>query len=576
MENTQIAAVFDEMADLLELEQENAFRVRAYRAAAQTIRDHSQRFADLAEAGETISGVPNIGSATAEKIMEIVETGTCSRLRELRAKVPHGVVELMRVPNLGPRKAMALYEHLGIHSLAELKAACENHRVCELPGMGEKTEEKILHGIATVATTAGRYFYRDAAAYVETLGRYLDTIPQVTQWQVAGSFRRLRESIGDLDILVEASDRAAVTKALLAFPALVSVISQGSERVSVELGSSLQVDIRFFNPESFGAALLYFTGSRAHNIAMRKRALRHKWKLNEYGLYDGDTLLAGRSEDEVFRRLQIPWIPPELREDRGEIEAAEEGRLPQLIELGDIRGDLHVHTDRTDGVESLEDMVRAARAKGYSYMAITDHSKVMAMAKGLDEESLVRHAERIRMLNASLRNFTVLAGVEVDILQAGTLDIEPEVLAQMDWVVASVHSYFSMSERAMTERLLAAIESGVVHCLGHPTGRLIGKRDPMAFDVGRVFAACAEHNVALEINAQPERMDLPDTYCQQAAQAGVKFVISTDAHKRVDFDFMPYGVAVARRGWLEKKHVLNTLTTKQLAKHSRRGSHAFR
>jgi len=486
------------------------------------------------------------------------------------------VVELMRVPNLGPRKAMALYEHLGVRSLAQLKEACEQHRVRDLPGMGEKTEEKILHGMGMIATTAGRFLFRDAAAYVKTLGQYLEAIPQVRQWQAAGSFRRLRDSIGDLDILVDATDRDAVTKAILQLPAIVSIISQGPERLSVEMGSNLQVDFRFFNPESFGAALMYFTGSKAHNIAMRRRALRHKWKLNEYGLFSAEKLLAGRSEIEVYDKLDIPWIPPELREDRGEIEAAEQGQLPKLVDVKDIRGDLHCHTDLTDGIDSLENMIKAAQARGYAYLAITDHSKAMAMSRGLDEEGILRRADQIRELNDSLSDFAVLAGIEVDILKTGELDLDPDVLAELDWVLASVHSYFSMSENAMTQRLLAAIESGVVHCIGHPTGRLIGKRDPVSFDVKTVFAACAEHDVALEINAQPDRMDLPDTFCQDAAHAGAKCVIATDAHKTGDFDFMTQGVSVARRGWLRKKNVLNTLPTTRFLKAIQRRAHAHR
>jgi len=564
MENTQIADVLDEIATLLELQQDNQFRVRSYRNAARTVRDLSQRLDDLAKAGKDLSELPNIGRGTAEKIGEVLRTGTCKRLEELRRHVPGGLTTLMKVPGLGPRKAMQLYKELGVQTVDGLKEACEDHRVRDLPGMGDKTEQKILDGIRTLESMSGRFLYGIAADYVGTVGRHLDGIPYVKRWEVAGSFRRRKETIGDLDVLVEADDRAEATDRILELESIADVLSRGEERVSVRLDSGLQIDFRFFEPETFGAALMYFTGSKAHNIAVRKRAVQRGWKLNEYGLFKGERLLAGKTEDSVYRRLKMAWMPPELREDRGEIEAAEQGRLPALIEPGDIRGDLQCHTTASDGANTSDQMARAARRLGYSYLAVTEHSQAVRVANGLDEDRLRKHADAIRELDESLADLWLLAGVEVDILKNGKLDIDEDVLAGLDWVLASVHFNRNMDEKEMTRRLVTAVSSGLVHCLGHPLGRIIGRRDPIRFDVDRVFEACREHGVVVEINAQPDRLDLPDTYCRRALEAGLTFSIATDAHGQSDLDFMPFGVYVARRGWLEKEHVLNTCTVEQL------------
>jgi len=566
MENTQIANALDEVADLLELSQANEFRIRAYRRAARSIRGLSRRVEDLLEEKKDLTKLANIGKGTADKIREIRETGTCRRLEELKRQVPEQLAELMKVPQLGPRKAMQVHKALGIETMDGLKKACRQGSIRDLPGMGRKTEENILKGIKTLASASGRHSIKAAKEYADSLGRHLDRVSSIKQWAVAGSFRRRKETVGDLDVLIQAKDRSRATEETLAFESVGEVVSRGKERVTVRLKGGLQVDFRYFEPGAFGSAMMYFTGSKAHNIALRKRAQHKGWKLNEYGLVKGKRTLAGKTEESVYHRLNLAWIPPELREDQGEVEAAEHEELPVPIEFDDIRGDLHVHSKASDGTNTIEEMMDAARQRGYQYLAITDHSKAVTVANGLDEKRLMNHAERIREVNESVPDFWLLAGVEVDILKSGKLDLDEDVLAGLDWVCASIHSYFNLDEKKMTNRILTAVRSGVVHCIGHPCGRMIGQRDPIAFDVDRVFEACRDNGVCLEINAQPERLDLPDTYCRRARNVGVAFVIGTDAHKQQNLDFMPFGVGVARRGWLEKKDVINTRTARVLEK----------
>ena len=563
MENAQVADIFDEIADLIELDEGNEYRIRSYRAAARTVRDLSQRLEDLVAQEEDLSEIPNIGESTADKIHEILETGTCQRLEEMRSKVPPELTEIMRVPDLGPRKAMQLHRELDMDDLDDLREACESHKVRELEGMGKKTEENILQGLETLESVGERVLLRDAADHVVSVGRHLDGVDAIRRWEVAGSFRRRKETVGDLDILVEASDRDQAADGILELEDVDEVMGRGNERVSVRLSDGLQIDFRFFEESSFGSALMYFTGSKAHNIHIRQLAVERDWKLNEYGLFKDDRRLAGSTEESVYHRLNLPWIPPELREDRGEVEAAQEEDLPELVEAGDIRGDLQSHTDVTDGTSSIGEMAEAAADRGYDYFAITDHTKRVTMAKGLDDDGALAHAENIREVDSDMDDIWLLAGIEVDILKSGALDLKEETLEELDWVVASIHYDMDMEQEEMTERLLSAIRSGVVHCLGHPTVRVLGKRDPIPFAADRVFEACAEKGVFIEVNAQPDRLDLPDFYCKRALEAGVRFTISTDAHKPSDLDFMPYGVDVARRGWLRPRDVLNTRTEKQ-------------
>jgi DNA polymerase (family 10) len=567
MENAQIADIFDEIADLLELRDDNPFRIRSYRSAARSVRNLSDRLEALAERDQDLSDIPNIGEATAKKIHEILRTGTCTRLEELRKQVPAGLPDLMHIPGVGPRKAMQIHQDLKIESVSELRRACEQHKVRELKGFGRKTEQNILRGIGTVEKTEGRILYSQASDHLESLRRYLDSLSVLDRWEVAGSFRRGKETIGDLDILVHASDRRKATDAILNYEAIANVVSRGKERVSVRLGGGFQVDFRFFDPPAFGAAWMYFTGSKAHNIKVRRVAQDRSWKLNEYGLFTGDRRLAGKTEEAVYKRLGMRWIPPELREDSGEIEQAADGHMPRLIEVEDIRGDLQCHTTASDGNNSIREMAEAARDRGYDFLAITDHSKRVTMAKGLDDDGAKQHADAIRKVDGNMKRFWVMAGIEVDILKSGRLDLKEKTLEGMDWVVASIHYDRNMGKKDMTDRILAAVKSGVVHCLGHPLGRIIGQRDPIAIDLDRIVEACVEHKVRLEINCQPDRLDLPDRFCRSAREAGAQFTLGTDAHSIGGFRFMPLGVLVARRAWLRKADVLNTKTVTKLRKH---------
>jgi DNA polymerase (family 10) len=567
MENSQIAAVFDTIADFLEILGENAFRIRSYRNAARTVTDMPDHMADLEAQGKDLSELPGIGDGLTGKIHEILRTGTCITLEDLRKKLPAHLPDLLKVKSLGPKRVKELYVALGVQSLEDLKAAAAAGKVRHLPGLGAKTEQNILKGLATLEAEAGRFSLRQAAEHVASLSRHLKGIKAVRFFESAGSYRRRRETIGDLDFIIKADNRAEASHTILSYQSIEEVIAAGAEKISVRLASGPQVDFRFAEPASFGAVLMYFTGSKAHNIALRKRAQKMDLKLSEYGLFSGEKSVAGASEEEVYKALKLKqWIPPELREDRGEIDAAAKGLLPTLIERGDLRGDLHAHTTATDGANSIEEMVAAARNLGYQYLAITDHTKAVTVAHGLGDDALRRHADEVRRQAAKLKKFWLLAGVEVDILKDGRLDIDPKVLAGLDWVVASVHSAFELAEDKMTERLLRAVESGVVHALGHPFGRLIGKRDPIRFDAEKVFAACKRAGVCLEVNSYPDRLDLPDVYCKRAKEVGCTMVISTDAHRTMDFDLIECGVSVARRGWLEKGDVLNTLPAAALKK----------
>ncbi len=562
MENSQIANIFDAIADILEFKDENPFRVRSYRNTARSLRDLSQRVADMTE--DTWSSIPGVGASSAQKLREIIDTGTLKQLEELRTEVPAALIAVMSVPRLGPRKAKLLHDQLKINNLDDLRKACEEGRVRDLPGMGEKTEENILKGIKTVEAASGRVLLKEAAEHAVTIGKHLDDISSVHRWQLAGSFRRRRETIGDLDVLVASTDRTDTGLRILELDGIAEVIGQGGEKISVRLQSGLQVDFRYFEEDAFGAALMYFTGSKAHNIQLRRRAQASQWKLSEYGLFAGDTRLAGDTEESVYKKLMLPWIAPELREGRGEIEAAETGQLPVLVDSADIRGDMHCHSTASDGENTIEEMADAARARGYHYLVISDHSKALSMVHGLDEERLREHAAHIRQVNESMTDFWLMAGIEVDILKNGDLDLALDLLAGLDWVNASVHSYFGLGRNEMTDRLLAAVRSGVVHCIGHPLGRQFGHRDPVDFDFDKVLEACREHHVALEINSQPQRMDLPDTFCRHARDAGVRLVVSTDAHRIAELDLMSYGVSTARRGWLSKGDVINTMTLHEL------------
>jgi DNA polymerase (family 10) len=571
MTNAQIAAAFDEIADLLEFQGANPFRVRAYRNAARTIGDYPDALASLVQAQADLTQIEGIGADLAGKIETLVQTGQLPMLDELRQQVPAGVRDLMRIPGLGPKKAAALYKELGIASLDALRAACQEQRVRQLKGFGAKTEESLLKGLAVAETATLRMYWAQADQYAQALRAHLSACPAVRQLELAGSYRRGRETVGDLDVLVVSDDHRAVMDCLAAFPETQQVLARGDTKMSVRLQGGLQVDLRVVEQRSFGAALQYFTGSKEHNVVLRGRAKQRGLKINEYGVFRDDAYLCGRTEEEVYQALGLPWIPPELREARREFEWADAGQLPQLVELDDIRGDLHMHTTQTDGKATLEQMVAAAQQRGLKYIAITDHSKRVTMANGMDASRLRKQWAEIDRLNQRLRGFTVLKGVEVDILERGGLDLPDDLLAEADWVVASVHYGQQQPREQITRRIVEALQNPWVCAIAHPTGRLINRREPYEVDLEAVFEATARHGKLLELNANPMRLDLNDVHCAAAKERGIRIVISTDAHSVQDLALMRYGILQARRGGLTRDDVANTRTWAQMKKLFRRG-----
>ena len=557
MENVAIARLLTEIADLLEIKGENPFKVRAYRNGAATVLDCAQRIADLAP--ERIRDLPGIGKDLAGRIREAVETGAIAYHAELLAEFPATLLDILRLQGVGPKTAARLHAELGIANLDQLEQAARDGRIRALKGMGAKKEQLVLKAVEERRRFAGRHLSADAREVAEALVAFLlDRVPGAT-FDIVGSLRRGVETCGDIDLLASGAE-AGIMDAFVRYPLVERVLGKGETKSSVLLARGYQADLRLVAAESRGAALQYFTGSKAHNIALRDRALSRGLKLNEYGVFRADSgeHVAGSTEEEVYAALGLPWITPELRESRGEIEADEAGRLPRLVELSQVRGDLHMHTVETDGRDDIETMARAARALGYEYIAITEHTQSLAMSNGLDEHRALRHAARIREVGARVEGLTVLAGVECDIRPDGTLDLADDCLAQLDLVVASVHSAFGQDERQMTERVLRALDNPWVDVLGHPTGRLLLRRDPYALDLDRVVTAAVERGVALEINAQVDRLDLGDTQARLARDRGARLVVSTDAHSHKELGLMRWGVTVARRAGLEADHVLNT------------------
>jgi DNA polymerase (family 10) len=556
--NADIAAIFEEIADLLEIQGANPFRIRAYRNAARTLGELSQDVRMLVEKGDDLKRLPGIGDDLSAKIREIVATGRCSLLERLRTELPPAVTELLKIPGLGPKRVKALHRDLEVQTVEQLYRAARDGRIRALPGFGEKTELNILQAVEAHVSQARRFKLAVAAQYAEALRTYLTAVQGVKQVTIAGSFRRMRETVGDLDILATAMPDSPVMQRFTAYDEVAEVLSAGAKRASVMLKCGLQVDLRVVAEESYGAALQYFTGSKAHNIAIRRIAQKHGLKVNEYGVYRGEARIAGENEESVYRAVGLPYIPPELREDRGEIEAAHAGRLPQLVELADLRGDLHVHTRATDGRNTLREMALAAQAQGFEYLAITEHSRRLTVAHGLDPLRLARQCDEIDALNEQLTGITLLKGIEVDILEDGSLDLPDNVLARLDLVVGAVHSKFDLSRARQTERILRAMEHPCFTLLAHPTGRLIEKREPYDVDMLRIIRQAKKRGCFLELNAHPERLDLLDTYCQMAKEEGVLISINSDAHSTFDFANLRFGVGQARRGWLGKQDVLNS------------------
>lgn len=564
--NADIAAIFSEIADLLEIEQANPFRIRAYRNAARVLAEFGRDLRGMVERGEDLTDLPGIGEDLAVKIREIVTTGKCRMLDKLHAELPPAIGDLLHVQGLGPKRVRTLWHDLDIETLEQLARAARDGRIRALPGFGAKTEENILRAVEVHLSKAHRIKLATAAQYAEPLAAWLRGARSVHRVDLAGSYRRCRETVGDLDILVIAADGSEAMRRFLSYDEVAEVLSQGPTRASVVLGSGLQVDLRVVAAENHGAALCHFTGSKAHNIALRKLAQEHGWKLNEYGLFEGRRRIAGKDEAEVYGCLGLPWIPPELREDRGEIAAACAGRLPRLVELCDLRGDLHAHTRASDGRDGPEAMARAAQALGLSYLAITEHSRRLAMARGLDPRRLAEQCDAIDRLNQTLDGIVLLKGIEVDILEDGSLDLPDSSLKQLDLVVAAVHSRFGLPRAKQTERILRAMDNPYFTLLAHPTGRMIEERAPYDVDMLRVIRHARQRGCFLELNAHPERLDLLDTHCRMAREEGVLVAINSDAHGCDDFANLRYGVGQARRGWLAAADVLNTRPLPELKK----------
>lgn len=580
MENIEIAAVLSEMATLLEIQGEtNPFRIRAYRNAVYTLQESPDPVRKMVEAGEDLTELPAIGKDMAAHITELVNTGRLSVLEEVAKEVPRSLVQLTKLPGVGPKKVRKLWDELDITTMDQLEEAAEAGRIASLEGFGKKSQEKILEAIERYRKRSGRFRLSSADELVQPLIEYMLQDGRVQRLEVAGSYRRRQETVGDIDLLAIASEPEPVMERFTGYPQVRSVEKSGDTRGTVILSSDLQVDLRILAEESYGSALVYFTGNKEHNVELRKRALQNGLSVSEYGVFElaeegegeasttgrdlGDRV-AGRTEEEVYASIGLPWIPPELRTNRGELEAAERGELPDLIELADLRGDLQMHSTWSDGKNTIEEMLSACAEKGYEYVALTDHSKALAMTGGLDAARLREQWKEIDEVQDRHPGIRLLRSQEVDILADGTLDTEDEALEELDLVVVAIHSRFDLPKKEQTKRLLKAIQHPLANIVAHPTGRIINRRDPIDFDLDEVLACAAEHRVAMELNAHPHRLDLRDIDLMAAKKRGVKIVISTDAHSTGDLDLMRYGVEQARRAWLEAGDVLNTLSVEDL------------
>ncbi|MFI9255406.1 DNA polymerase/3'-5' exonuclease PolX [Streptomyces sp. NPDC053069] len=568
--NEEVEALLQEYADLIAITGGDAFKARAYEKAARAIGGYPADVAKLDESG--LREIPNVGRSIADKVIEYLRTGKMAVVEERRAQIPAGVRELITIPTLGPKKALRLYEDLHISSVSELAAAIEADALADLKGFGEKTQENIRHGIDLLQRAGSRVPLSLALDTAEQIVAELSGVTGCKRCGYAGSLRRMRETVGDLDVLVAAERSEPFMAALCELPATAEVVARGSKKTSVRTGKGLQVDLRVVPPQSWGAAMQYFTGSKAHNIRTRTLAVHQGLKLSEYGLFDAESgdSLASRTEEEVYARLGLPWIVPTLREDRGEIEAAVHGELPEVVTEKDIRGDLHTHTDLTDGLAPLEEMVAAAAERGYAYCAVTDHAPNLYMQRMTDEKILAQR-ERLRELDGAHHRMRLLHGTELNIDPDGGVDWPREFLAGFDLCVASLHSHFDLDRKAMTRRLVRACENPYVNVIGHPTTRLIGKRPGVDADWDEVFAACARTGTALEVNAQPDRLDLRDEDILRAKEHGVKFAVNTDAHSIPHLAQLRYGVGTAQRGWLTRDDVINAWPLTRLRRFLRKG-----
>src|SRR5580693_10503228 len=574
MDNKSIATVLYETADLLEIDAADSFRIRSYRNAAQAIENLTEQIKDMIGEPKKVLAIPGIGKGMLVNLQELFKDGSLSVQADLLKKYHPSMLQLLKIQGLGPKTIALIWSAHKVCDVDGVEKLAREGKIRELPRMGEKHEQKLLKAIEDYRRISGRFLIDAAEAEANKLTEYLAKFPGIDHITPAGSLRRGRETVGDLDILVTGTaccsetERANAVQYVAKYPPLMDVIARGDNKISFRLRSGMQVDVRLLPPESFGAAMQYFTGSKAHNVALRQRALKMGYTLNEYSLADLKTEkpVAGKTEEEIYAKLKLGYIPPELRENLGEIDAAEKHALPALITLNDLQGDVHTHTVETDGKNTIEEMAGAAKARGYQYMAITDHSKNLAFANGLDDQRAVEHIKRIRAANERVDGIRIFAGIEVDILSDGTLDLSDSVLEQMDLVIASVHSHFNQTPQEMTDRLLKAVENPNTSFLGHPTGRLLLRRDAYQFDVDAVLKAAAQRKVAMELNAYPDRLDLCDRHLRLAKQYGVKIVINTDSHHTSHLDKIRYGILQARRAWLTKDDVLNTLPAHTFSK----------
>ena len=567
MHNPEVTRIFNAIADILEIKGDNPFRIRAYRRAAQNIEELTEDVETLI-ARETLEDLPGIGKDLAAKIREIVKTGTAQEYEKLKGEIPSGLVQLVHIPGVGPKTAKLLFDEKGIDSIEKLEAAAGAGQLRRLPGIKAKTEQNILRGIEMLKRASGRMPLGQALPLAHEIIARLNQVKGVRRIHYAGSLRRMKDTVGDIDILAISAAPKKVMDAFVSLPMVQLILAKGETKSSVMTRQGIQVDVRVVAPEAFGAALAYFTGSKAHNIRLREMARKKGLKISEYGVFQERTgkRIAGKEEEEIYEVLKFPFIPPELREDAGEIEAALAGQLPDLITVEDIKGDLHIHSTWSDGAHPIAEVVEAAQKRGYAYVAITDHSKGLGVARGLGADDLARQREEIERLNKRLKGFRILTGTEVDIRADGSLDLPDTVLATLDFVIASVHSALRQDPERMTQRVARALGNPYVRVLGHPTGRLLGEREPLEFDFDSLLETARKNKVAFEINASPFRLDLNDAYARRVKDAGLPVVINTDTHALSNFDHITLGVAIARRAWIEKKDVWNALPLKQLLK----------
>jgi len=567
LKNLELSRIFEQIAKILKIKGENLFKIRAYEKITLVLENLPIDIETIYHQGG-LNNIPGVGAGIAQKIEEFLTTGKLEYYEKLKETIPSGVIELLDISEVGPKTAKLLYEELGVDNIEKLEKAVRQHQIKDLPGMGEKSETNILRGIELYKRRKERFLLGRALPLAEEIVESLSQLKETNKISFAGSLRRKKETIGDIDILVTSQNPEKIMKTFTSLPQVREILAEGPTKSSIITNDDLHIDVRVVEPISFGAALQYFTGSKAHNIKLRELALKRNLKINEYGVFEVESgnRIAGEKEEEVYQALNLPFIPPELREDRGEIEAAQENRLPQLIEYSQIKGDLHLHTKWSDGAHTIKQMAVAAQKRGYKYIAITDHSQSLKFAGGLIEERLREQVEEIQKLNQELKDFTILSGIEVDIKSDGSLDFSDEILSKLDVVIAAIHSGFKQESKIITERIIKAMQNRFVNIIAHPTGRLIGYRESYQVDINEMMEVAVKTGTILEINSYPERLDLNDIYCRMAKEKGVQLAIETDAHSIEGLTFMDLGVAVARRGWLEKKEVINTLPLDKLLK----------